>query len=203
MKTLFIPAKVKYQLNKQKLISISKKLPKNLAIVYSIQYENLAKNVKEIFSQKHKITKLAQVLGCTKLNFSKNTQAILLITDGKFHAVSLAYETKLPVFIFENNNLEKISEEDMKKFEARQKSAYLNFLNEDKIGILVSTKQRQQNFKKAIEFKKKTKNKKLYLFLANNVNPDEFQNFGLKIWVNTACPRLDMEGLNIVNISRL
>jgi len=203
MKTLFIPAKVKYQLNKQKLILISKKLPKNLTIVYSIQYKDLTFEIKEILQKDHKITKVLQVLGCSKINYPKDTEAILLITDGKFHAVSLAYETKLPVFIFENNNLEKISEEDMKKFEARQKSAYLNFLNEDKIGILVSTKPGQQNLKKAIEFKKKTKNKKLYLFLANNVNPDEFQNFGLKIWVNTACPRLDMEGLNIVNISRL
>ena len=158
MKTLFIPAKVKYQLNKQKLILISKKLPKNLTIVYSIQYKDLTFEIKEILQKDHKITKVLQVLGCSKINYPKDTEAILLITDGKFHAVSLAYETKLPVFIFENNNLEKISEEDMKKFEARQKSAYLNFLNEDKIGILVSTKPGQQNLKKAIEFKKKTKN---------------------------------------------
>ncbi|MCK4553158.1 diphthamide synthesis protein [Candidatus Pacearchaeota archaeon] len=47
------------------------------------------------------------------------------------------------------------------------------------------------------------KNKKSYLFISNNINTSEFENFGLDSWVNTACPRLDMEDNRIVNISKL
>ena len=78
----------------------------------------------------------------------------------------------------------------------------MNFLNADKAGILVSTKPGQENLKEAIEFKKKTK-KKTYIFICNNINTSEFENFGLKAWVNTACPRLDMNDYRIVNLSQL
>ena len=99
MKTLFIPAKTKYKINKSKILLISKKLPKNIAIAYSIQYQEQAMEIKQLLSSSHNITKFIQVLGCSKPVIAKNTQAILLIGDGRFHATSLALETKLPVYI--------------------------------------------------------------------------------------------------------
>ena len=99
--------------------------------------------------------------------------------------------------------MEKISREDVGVFEKKQKAAYVKFLNADKIGILISTKPGQQNLKKALDFKKSMNNKKPYLFIANNINTNEFQNFGLTSWVNTACPRLDMESNSIININKL
>ena len=203
MKTLFISTRIKSSVNKSKILEVSKKLPENIAIVYSIQYEDIATEVKSILLKNHKITKLMQVLGCSKLNFSRNTNAILLIGSGKFHAISLAFETKLPVYILEKNHLEKISKEDVGIFEKKQKAAYVKFLNSDKIGILISTKPGQQNLKKALDFKKSMSNKKPYLFIANNINTNEFQNFGLTSWVNTACPRLDMESSSIININKV
>ncbi len=203
MKTLFIPAKIKSKANKPKILEISKKLPKNIAIAYSIQYRDIAFEIKNILSKIHKITKLVQVLGCSKPNFSKNTKAILLISSGKFHAVSLAIESELPIYILEHNILRKISKEDIESFKKKQKASYLRFLNADKIGILVSTKPGQQNLKKALELKKKIKNKRSYLFISNNIDVNEFENFGLSSWVNTACPRLDMNHNSIINIDRI
>ena len=78
----------------------------------------------------------------------------------------------------------------------------MKYLNADKVGILISTKPGQQNLKKAIEFKKHLKNKTSYLFIANNINPNEFENFGILSWVNTACPKLDFD-LPIINIRDL
>ncbi len=202
MKTLFIPAKIKSKANKPKILEISKKLPKNIAIAYSIQYKDIAFEIKNILSQTHKITKLVQVLGCSKPNFSKTTQAILLIGSGKFHAIPLALEAKHPIYMLEHNKLRKISKEDIEPFKKKQKASYLKFLNADKIGILVSTKPGQQNLKKALELKKKLKNKKSYLFISNNININEFENFGLNSWVNTACPRMDMDS-NIINIDKI
>ena len=203
METLFIPAKRKLKLNKKKAEEISKKLPKNIAIAYSIQYESLALEMKKILSKKHKIIKSIQVLGCSKPNLPKNTQAILLISSGKFHAMSLASETKLPVYILEHNNFSKISDNEISEIEKRQKVAYLKFLHANKIGILVSTKPGQQNLKRAIEISKKIKDKKSYLFISNNLDVNEFENFGLSSWINTACPRLDMNSNSIINMNKL
>ena len=202
-KVLFIPAKVKTKTNKQKILQISKTLPKNIAIVYSIQFEDLAKDIKEILSQKHKITKLTQVLGCTRLNIPKDTNAILLIGSGRFHAISLALQTKLPVYILEKDKLTQISKDEIEFLQKKQKASYVKFLNEDKIGILISTKPGQQNLKKAIEFKNKLKDKKSYLFITNNISTNEFENFKINSWVNTGCPRLDCDDSRIINIDKL
>jgi len=203
MKTIFIPAKIKSKVNKSKIISLSKKLPKKIAITYSIQYKDIAFEIKNILSKNHNITKLIQVLGCSKPIFPKNTQAILLISSGKFHAISLTIESGLPIYMLEHNKLRKISREDIESFKKKQKASYVKFLNADKIGILISTKPGQQNLKKALDFKKKLKEKKSYLFISNNMDTGEFENFGLNCWVNTACPRLDMENNSIINIDKI
>ena len=202
MKTLFIPASSKLKINPLKIKSLLKELPKNLILAYSIQYKDLAEELKKIISKEYNIEKFVQVLGCSKLKFSKKVQAILLISDGKFHAIALAKQTNIPVYILTGNKLEKISKEEIKILEKKQKVSYLKFLNADKVGILVSTKPGQQNLQKALEFKKKTK-KQSYLFICNNVNVSEFENFGLDSWVNTACPRLDMESSSIINIDKI
>ena len=200
MKTLFIPAKLKSEINKSEISKISKKLPKKIAIAYSVQYADIALKIKDFF---HKITSFIQVLGCSKPNFSKNTQAVLLITDGKFHGISLALQAKLPIYILYKNKLTKISEQDIEILEKKQKTSYLKFLNADKISILISTKPGQQNLKKALETKNKIKNKKSYLFISNNIDVNEFENFGLNSWLNTACPRLDMESNKIINVDNI
>ena len=203
MKPLFIPVKIKSRVNKSKLTEISKKFPKQIAIAYSIQYENIAKDIKKILSKTHKITNFSQVLGCTRLELPKSTKAILLISDGKFHAISLAYETKLPVYLSDHDKLTLISQKDIEILEKKKKAAYIKFLHADKLGILVTTKPGQQNLKKAIELKDLIENKKSYLFLSNNINTSEFENFGLNCWINTACPKLDFDDPYIMNYGQL
>ena len=200
MKTIFIPVKYKTKANISKIKEISKKLPKNIAIVYSIQYKDLAFEIKKVLFN-HNITRLIQVLGCSRPKFPKNTQAILLIGSGRFHAISLAYETQLPIYILEKNKLDKISKQELESYERKNKASYLKFLNSDSIGILVSTKPGQQNLKKALDFKKNTK-KQAYLFISNQININEFENFGLDCWVNTACPRLDMDA-SVINLNKI
>lgn len=202
MKTLFIPAKKKVKINPEKIASLSKHLPKNIAIAYSIQYSDLAFEIKKILlSKDHKITETIQILGCSKPKFSKSTQAVLLIGSGRFHAVGLAHETNLPIYILESNNLYKTSKGDIDKFKKKQKTAYLKYLNAEKIGILISTKPGQENLKKAITFKKKSK-KNTYLFICNNINKEEFENFNIDSWINTACSRLDSSLLNLNKIKK-
>ncbi|MBD3247044.1 hypothetical protein GF378_00290 [Candidatus Pacearchaeota archaeon] len=214
-KTLFIPAKSKSVVNKSKIAEISGKLPKKLAIVYSIQFKEIAKDIKEILSEQenHEILSFKQVLGCSKPDFPKQIQAVLLISTGKFHALSMAYSmsnseknSSVPIYILDKNQLIKITGKDMEKFKQRQKATYVNFLNSKTVGILASTKPGQNRLKKALNLKKKLgqKSKNPYLFICNNISTLEFDNFpNIDSWINTACPRLDMESNAVINSSEL
>jgi diphthamide biosynthesis enzyme Dph1/Dph2-like protein len=198
MKTLFIPAKINLEINEKKILGLN--LPINIVIAYSIQYKEVALKIKNILSKKNKILSTIQVLGCSSPKLPKETEAILLISSGKFHAVSLAATTNLPVYLFESSELKKISKEEIELFNKRKKVAYLKFLNEEKIGVLISTKPGQENLKKSLSLK--LKNKILYFFVANNINNKEFENFGINSWINTACPRLDFDN-SIINLTDL
>jgi 2-(3-amino-3-carboxypropyl)histidine synthase len=206
MKTIFIPAKINSEVNENKIKALN--IPyKSIAIVYSIQYKDIAFRVKQILSNlsdKYNITEMIQVLGCSKPTFSPETQAILLISSGRFHAVSLALETNLPIYILESNELTKISKEEIDSFKGKKRASYMNFLNSEKIGILISTKPGQENLKRAIELKNNNlEGKKFYLFLANEIDSREFENFNdITSWINTACPRLDFDS-SAINICDL
>jgi len=202
MKTIFIPAKARFRINKEKIKEISQNLPKNIAIAYSIQYETISKEIEKILAIKHNLTSFIQVLGCSKPRFPKTTEAVLLIGSGKFHAVSLAYETKLPIYILNQEGISQVSDKEIKALEQKHKTAHLKFLNADKAGILISTKPGQQNLTQALRLKKKLKKKSTYLFISNNIDPNEFENFQIKSWVNTSCPRMDFD-TSIINIDKL
>ncbi len=198
MKTIFIPAKVKSEINAKKISEL--KLPKNIAIAYSIQYKEVASEIRDILSKNNNITQFIQVLGCSRPKFSKDTKAVLLISSGKFHAISLAFESNLPVYILEADKLRKISDDEINSIKKKKTSSYMKFLNAEKIGILISTKPGQENLKKALSLKLKNKP---YLFISNELNTREFENFSeIQSWVNTACPRLDFDN-SVINISDL
>ena len=200
MKTLYIPVKSKLKLDELIINDLSKKLPKNIAIAYSIQFKDIAFEIKNQLKDTHDVRIILQVLGCSNPKFSKEIQAILLISNGKFHAVSLAYETNLPVFLLDHNKLEKISNEQIENMKKNQKASYVRYLSAKNIGILVSTKPGQENLKQALDFKNNLKDKKAYLFIANNLNTNEFENFNIDSWVNTACPRMDLNNNKIINL---
>ena len=203
MKILFIESKQKNLPDKITYSKI-KKLPKKLFLAYSIQYKDLATRVKEqLIKNKIKVEKFQQVLGCSNIS-NKNKLPVLLIGSGEFHAINL-YLQSSGVYILENNKIRKIPDIDIKKIKAHKKAALLKFLAADNIGILVSTKPGQENLKKATSLKQKLekKNKKAYIFLANNIDITQFENFQIDSWVNTACPGLSFDNPNIIPYSEL
>lgn len=202
MKTLFVSAKSKIKKEGINLEENLNDIPKSIAIVYSIQFKDLALSIKSKLEKKYNITFFSQVLGCSKPKFPLKTKAILLISNGKFHAISLAYESNLPVYLFDHGNFEKIKQEDIDKIALLEKSAILKYLNAREVGIIVSTKPGQQRLAEAMSFKKSL-NKKSYLFLTNEINISEFENFGLNSFVNTACPRMDLVSNKIINLAKV
>ncbi|PJE81288.1 hypothetical protein COU58_03320 [Candidatus Pacearchaeota archaeon CG10_big_fil_rev_8_21_14_0_10_32_42] len=203
MKTFFITAKIKKEPDYSKISNlIEKKIPeKNISICYSNQFVEVAKKVEEL--TKKNVVHKTQVLGCSSPKFPKETKAILIIGQAKFHSVSLAYESKLPTYILEDGTIEKISSSEVEKMEKKEKAMYMKYLNSKKLGILITNKPGQQRLKNARNFHKNLKDKKSYMFLANDLNVNEFENFQIDCWVNTACPRMDLTDGNILNLEKL
>ncbi|NCN51459.1 hypothetical protein GW931_00405 [archaeon] len=206
MKTIFIGAKIRKEPNYEEISKvIDKSIPeKKIAICYSNQFAHIAKKLPE-FLKKEVVQKI-QVLGCSNPQFSKEVESILIVGQGKFHSVSLAYETKLPTYILEDEKIEKISAEDVEKMEKKERGMYLKYLESKKIGILITNKPGQQRLKSAINYFKALKDKegkKGYLFIANDLNVSEFENFQIDCWVNTACPRMDLTDGSILNLEKL
>jgi|TARA_B100001971_G_scaffold186587_1_gene186645 2-(3-amino-3-carboxypropyl)histidine synthase len=198
MKILYIESKqknLKAELSKSEIV----KLPKKIFLAYSIQYKDLSYNIaKQLKKSKIKIEKTQQVLGCSKVN---TKLPILLIGTGRFHAQNLYLQTPI-LYILENNKIIKISKDEINRLKARKKTALIKFLKADNIGILVSTKPGQENLKQAEVLKKKleNKNKKKHIFISNNIDINQFENFNIQSWVNTACPGLANDSSDIINI---
>jgi len=93
------------------------------------------------------------------------------------------------------------------KIDAAANIGIKKILSEDKIGIIVSLKRKQYDLKKAEKLKKKLEKnfekKKVFIFLTNNVEEKELENFPIKAWINTACPSLQYDFLHIPSLSMI
>jgi len=202
MKKVFIGAVVKQEPDYDKVKELINNIPeKKVAICYSNQFIDVAKKISEIIDKE--VLSSFQVLGCSNPKFKEEVEAIIIIGQGKFHSVSLAYESKLPTYVVEGSSLNQITEEEILKMERKEKGALLKYITSNKIGILVTTKPGQMRFEKALEYNRQLKEKKGYVFMDNNLNTAEFENYGIDCWVNTACPRMDLNEGAIMNLDKI
>ncbi len=194
-KVLFIEALRKNADIPENIDSILDKLPKNLYLVYTIQYKKYAQKIKEIISSRSdfEIKGFTQVLGCA--NLKTDADAILLIGSGRFHAVEMALMAGKEVYILEADSLNKITKQEIAELQKNRKIQLTKFYASDRIGIIVSLKPGQCNMKQALEFaeKLKEKGKQPYIFVENFIDIKEFENFPIDSWINTACPGLELD----------
>ncbi len=203
MKALFIEARKTHfeEINKEAF----KELPKELFIAYSIQFKELAERIKSVLNASgYNIIGIQQVLGCSKLHL-KQQVPILLVGSGRFHALNLVLSTGSPIYIYNSNKIEKITERDILALKQKKQGALSRFLSAESIGILVSTKPGQNHFSEALKLKNRleSKKKKVYLFVSNSISTSEFENFKIDSWVNTACPGLAPDNSKIINSDEL
>ncbi len=201
MKILYIESKLKNPSLELSKLEINK-LPKKLFLAYSIQYKFIAEQIKkQLIANNIRITKFEQVLGCSKIN---SKEPVLLIGTGEFHAINLFLQSPA-IYIIANNQIKQIPKEDIERVRAKRKSALMKYLGAERIGILVSTNPGQENLAEAIKLKQKLKKqgKQAYIFLSNNIDIAQFENFNIDSWVNTACLGLSYDNPNIINHSEI
>ena len=202
MEILYIEAKRK-NLNASLLKSEIKKLPRILNLAYIIQYKDLIKKIKKQLESNHiQVKKVQQVLGCSKIN---SKIPLFFIGDGKFHLINLYSQNQNVYYlnIFKEQKIKKISKKEIEKIKINKKVCLMKFLNAKKIGLLVTTKPGQENLDCAINFKKiLSKGDKIsYIFVSNNIDINQFQNFDIDFWVNFSCPGLKQDSKEIINYS--
>ena len=209
MKQLFIEAKSNIKIE-QALKRSLKLLPKKVGIATTAQHKHLLKQA-ESFLNKNNIKSViaGQVLGCNANSAKKikdKVDAFLYIGSGRFHPIRIALETEKKVIMANpfTNEAKILEQEEILKVQKQQKGALLKFLTSNHIGLLVSTKPGQNHLNQAIKLKEKLKDKNCYIFLADTINPEEFQNFPfIESWVNTACPRFADEKKGVLNYENL
>ena len=70
----------------------------------------------------------------------------------------------------------------------------IKFLSSDKIGVIVTIKPGQEQFRPALELEEKFPDKKFFYFIDNNVSFDHLENFPfVETWINTSCPRIGFD----------
>ena len=109
------------------------------------------------------------------------------------------------LYVLDNDKIIRISKAEIDRLKAKKRTALIKFLGADNIGILVTTKPGQENLKQAEKLRDKLtkKGKQAYIFISNNIDIAQFENFNIQSWVNTACSGLAMDNVNIINISDL
>lgn len=179
-------------------------LPKTIGLATTVQFLDFVDEIRKYLESKDKIVfadKIrqkydTQLLGCDTGAAEKvkdKVDAFLYIGTGIFHPLGIALNAEKEVFCYDPINavLSKIDRSEVEQYNKKRKGAYLKFLQSTEIGILVSLKPGQNNFKKAVELKKQLKEKNCYIFAFDTLDFNQVENFPfIQCWVNTACNRI-------------
>ena len=179
-------------------------LPKTIGLATTVQFlgyiddikRHLESNGKIVFADRMRQKYEGQLLGCDTGAAEKvkgNVDAFLYIGTGVFHPLGIALNIDKEVFCYDPISaiLSKIDRKEVERYSRKRKGAYLKFLEANEIGILVSLKPGQNNFKKAVELKNQLKGKNCYIFAFDTLDFNQVENFPfIQCWVNTACSRI-------------
>ena len=179
-------------------------LPKKIGLATTVQFLDYVDEIKEFMEKSGKIVFVdkikqkyeSQLLGCdigAVEKIKNEVDSFLYIGTGKFHPLGIALNIEKEVFCYDPINavMSKINRAEVEKYNKKRKAAYMKFLEATEIGIIVSLKPGQNNFRKAVELKKQLKDKNCYIFVCDTLEFNQSENFPfIQCWVNTACNRI-------------
>ena len=182
----------------------TKILPKRIGLATTVQFLDYVDEIKslleakgiEIYVDKKRQKYEGQLLGCDSGAAEKvndKVDAFLYVGTGVFHPLAIALNIEKEVYCYDPLNaiMSKIDRQQVEKYNRKRKAAYVKFLHSKEIGMLVSLKPGQNNFKKAMELKNQFRDKNFYIFVFDTLDFSQIENFPfVECWVNTACNRI-------------
>ena len=217
MERLFIETKYLGTLTIPK--SVLEKLPPKLILAMPVQFlghqkeivsqlKNVGKDV--IIFKSHHGKHSGQILGCDILRFDVVADAFFYIGDGKFHPTALLYENNKPVFCYNpfDNSLIVRTSEELEKVQQKKKGQMAKLVISKNVGLLITTKLGQNEFKRVENLRERLENKgkSVFVFIADEINLIQLENFNfIDVWINTACPRIveDFKCLNFTDLKSI
>jgi 2-(3-amino-3-carboxypropyl)histidine synthase len=148
-----------------------------------------------------------QILGCYYIgaeDIAEQVDGFLYIGGGKFHPIGLIMSTGKPMVIADpfSAKISTLSEQDLMLI-AKKRMASIEATKQVKnLGILVSSKQGQKDLEAALKLEKKFRKKDVtaIIIYLNDVRAEHLNNFVEPgAFVNTACPRLSIDGVEGIN----
>lgn len=199
MKTLYVPAYLRKDITPS-LIKALKLLSgfRNVGIVTTAQHINQIHKAFDFLKNAGINPVLGgQIIGCNQDNaekIGKKVDCFLYIGSGRFHPVKLAVETGKKVVVANpySDSAEEITERECRIYRKKYMARVLKAAEGRIFGVVVSTRSRQFNVRKALQIKKKLESlgKKAFIFAGSDISPQNLLGYGVDAWVNTACPRL-------------
>ena len=202
MKIMMVESRYKGKINLSNLDANI--LPEKIGLATTVQFLDFVDEIKNYLESKGKIIFIdkirqkyeGQLLGCDVGGAEKiknDVDAFLYIGTGIFHPLGIALSIDKEVYCYDplNAALSKIDRKEVERCNKKRKAAYMKFLEATEIGILVSLKPGQNNFKKATELKNQLKEKNCYIFAFDTLDFNQVENFPfIQCWINTACNRI-------------
>lgn len=202
MKIMMVEGRYKGKINLENLDT--RILPDKIGLATTVQFidyvdeikQFIEKNGKSVYIDKIKQKYAGQLLGCDYGAADKikdDVDAFLYIGTGVFHPLGIALNIDKEVYCYDPINavMSKVDKDAVEGYNKKRKAAYMKFLESSEIGILVSLKPGQNNFRKAVELKKQLRDKNCYIFAFDTLDFSQIENFPfIQCWVNTACNRI-------------
>jgi 2-(3-amino-3-carboxypropyl)histidine synthase len=202
MKLMMVEGRYKGKIDLSKLDASI--LPKTIGLSTTVQFLDYTEKIKNflenkgirVFVDKIRQRYDGQLLGCDQgaaVKVEANVDAFLYVGTGVFHPLGIAINVSKEVFCYDPLHaiMSKIDNEQVKRYNLQRKGAYMKFLQATELGLLVSLKPGQNQFKKAVELKEKLKDKNCYIFAFDTLDFNQIENFPfVQVWVNTACNRI-------------
>ena len=186
---------------------------KRIGLVTTIQHiekierakEILQKSGKEVFTAqpKGKAAKEGQLLGCdwsAGAVLKDKVDCYLYVGTGNFHPISIAVDTGKKVYVADPEFQQVRELADFKKQLLAQRAAKIDYAkNAKKFGILLTTKPGQMRLKLAEKLKGQIEKagKEAQIIAFDDINPQTLPNFKLDAYVNTACPRIPLDDVEV------
>jgi len=181
-------------------------LPKcRWGVVTTIQHEH---KIGDVLAQLKGAVSGGQVLGCNAIAAEKLKDKVdrwLFVGSGEFHPINVALKTNQEVWLWNPaaQELGQLSDKAAIVYGGRKMAELAKFLHAKSVGIIVSTKIGQKNLVRALELAKRA-DKEYFIFACDELDMRQFENFPfIDFWVNTACPRIADERVNMVNVDDL